>query len=41
MVWAVNNLTLVGVPDSIMESVSGVRDSNGEVVSGSNGDNQT
>ena len=39
--WAVNNITIKGGLDSILEFIIDVRNYNGEVVSVSYGDNQT
>ena len=41
MGWTVNTIALIGGLGSIMEGVSDVHNTNGEVVSGSDGDNKT
>ena len=41
MGWTVNNLTLIGGLENIMDGIGEIRNTDGEVVGGSDGVNQT
>ena len=41
MGWAVNNFPLIGILEAILEVIGDIHNINGNMVGGSNGNNQT